>query len=143
MSPRFVDMALILVGVAFGAGAYSYGLWRKDWTPGDGLFPFLSALVLVGAVISGLGFTRRRVRLEVPWRLVSGVVLALVGYALVLSTVGFPIATTALLLLIAKQANRTLSWRRAVVVAVLLAVGTYLIFTRALGVPLPAGVLSF
>jgi putative tricarboxylic transport membrane protein len=69
-------------------------------------------------------------------------VAILVAYAYLLEPVGYWIATAAFFVACA----RTLGSRnlvRDVVIGVLLSLGVYLVFTRALGVRLPEGVLGF
>lgn len=142
MPGRLIDLILVAVGLMGAAQAYAYGL-RSRGAPGDGLFPFVAAVGLVVSV--GLGAALDVVRRRAPARLRGGgrtlamlTVLVLL-YALLLRRLGYSLATAALLVALARLANPRLAWTRAIVVAVALAVGTFLLFARGLGVPLPAG----
>lgn len=142
MPGRLTDLILVAVGLIGAAQAYAYGL-RSRGAPGDGLFPFVAAVGLVVSV--GLGVALDVVRRRAPDRprgggrtlaVLTGLVLL---YALVLPRLGYSVTTAVLLVALAKLASPRVAWTRAIVVAVALAAGTFLLFARGLGVPLPAG----
>ena len=70
----------------------------------------------------------------------SLLVVMLVVYAYVLDPIGYLITTT-LFFVGAARTMGSHNWARDILVAVLLTLGIYLAFTRALGVNLPIGVL--
>jgi hypothetical protein len=67
---------------------------------------------------------------------------ALVLYVPILEPVGYPIATTALCA-VALRILRVRRWPVALAASVGLALASFLLFRRALGVELPSGVLAF
>ncbi len=146
MPSRLVDLALIVVGLVGAARAHAYGLTSRG-APGDGLFPFIAAVGLIAFV--GLGLALDVLRRRAPAALGEGLrglfllTVLVAVYAVVLPKLGYVLTTAALLVAIAKLASRGLSWTRAGVVAAALAVGTFLLFTRGLGVPLPVGLAGF
>jgi putative tricarboxylic transport membrane protein len=77
-------------------------------------------------------------------RIVPAVILviALIVYALVLDSVGYLIAT-ALFFIAAARVLGSRNWARDITVGVLLSAVLYFVFTQALGVRLPEGILEF
>lgn len=146
MRGRLVDLGLVIVGLAAALHAAGvYGL-RRHGAPGDGLFPFVAAVGLVAFVALGmaLDLIRRRpvAGAEAGGGVVAAVTVLLGLYAVVLPRAGYPLATAALLVVVAKLARPRLAWTKALALAVALAVATFLLFARGLGVPLPAGPLG-
>jgi hypothetical protein len=72
---------------------------------------------------------------------VAGVLAVLTGYALVLDTVGYPIATFVVVLFMLRVTEPH-RWPLALGIALLAAGGSYALFAVWLGVPLPAGLLA-
>jgi hypothetical protein len=141
------SFGLMVLALAVAVRAHVYGLWADD-APGDGLFPFLAAVALFAALLAdslrhlgqddGAGaVTPARLR-------VVGTVAALVVvYALVLPWAGFALATAGLLTVIAWRADPAVRLPRVAGVCSGLAVLTYVVFTRWLGVPLPSGLTGW
>ena len=119
-------------------------------SPGPGFLPFWSALGLGGlAMVLGVTSFLKKERGEVEqeriglkWGKVIVVVAALLIYSLLLSTLGYLIATFGLMLLLFALTGRPRmwSWLGSACLTTLL---TYLIFCLWLNVQLPRGRLGF
>jgi len=151
LGPRIAGAVLVVAGLSFGYVA----LRELD---GDGVTvggPRFAPLVVTGAwtalaIAYLVGQLRRpstvddEVDPEPPRRLAwlspALLLAALLGYVALLEPLGFALASTGFFV----AASRILgsrSWLRDVPVAVGLAFGAYLAFTRLLDIQLPAGVL--
>lgn len=143
MRARLVDLGLAAVGLAAAIQAVTVHGLRRHGGPGDGLFPFVAATGLVVFVILGVVLDRRRGRpvAETPggWGMVVAVTVLLGLYAMALPRAGYLALTAALLLVVTRLASPRPGWVKAVLLAVGLAAGTFVLFARGLGVPLPAG----
>lgn len=64
--------------------------------------------------------------------------LMLLGYVLVLETVGFPIATVGLLTLLFKSLGQA-TWRGSILIAALMTATVFSLFSLVLDIPLPLG----
>lgn len=145
LAPRLPSAALMGLGLAalYKASSLPFGTVRE---PDSGFYPILICIAL--AAFAGISFaspeqpraseggSHPRGSLRV-W----GIVVAMVLYVWALGAVGFLLCTTALVLLLLRGIG-ALPWLHSVVAAVVAAAACYALFTR-LGVPLPAGVLSF
>lgn len=137
-------LLLLALGVAVCARAIGLEVGTAT-SPGPGFFPFLGGLTL--SVLAGLLAVRGwrgQGETGAPagplWRpavLVGG----LTGYTAVLGTVGFPLATAALSVLVLVVLDSR-NWPVIVGASVLLAAGSYLVFKVWLGVDLPPGILA-
>ena len=110
--------------------------------PQPGFFPFIGGtlLVLLGALLALRALLPRGEATGEPGADTLGppalLVLGLAMYAALLEWGGYPLMTTlAVLLVLRVQKTR---WLPAILVGVLLAAGSHLLFVK-LGVPLPAG----
>jgi putative tricarboxylic transport membrane protein len=117
-----------------------YGAVRN---PGPAFFPWWTSLTL--AIFSTVllartlaGHAGRRGAEGGRWVKVAGLLAALAVYALVLDSIGYPIATFALVLFMLRVTEPA-PWPVALAIALLAAGGTYLVFAVWLSVPLPAG----
>jgi putative tricarboxylic transport membrane protein len=137
---------LALVGatqVGAGAGYVAVGPAVMPAAIGVGLVA-LGALLLLRASLRPDLDLARHVAAEAAltdWRATGLTLAALVGYALTLGLLGYPLATTWFIPVVA----RILGSRRPgrdVVVAVVLGIVVYIAFTQFLGVRLPAGLLD-
>ena len=118
--------------------------------PGPGLIPFGAALLLIffslGTIAEALLTNRREAVLPDvltgrSWA-VSAVLAVLFLYALFMPSLGFVIATLlALICLFKLSVGQT--WKRAIGASLLTTLLTYLLFSYALGLFLPQGVLEF
>ena len=145
---RFGNLASLALlcgaGIIAIAMALKLGVWR-DGSPGPGLFPFLASVGIVSLSAIGMATAAWRLR-QVAGQgdtaaglnrqgllRVAVYTAALLGYALLLETLGFYVTTVLVLFVILKLAER-LSWRIVVPVILGALVFTYLLFQRALGV---------
>jgi putative tricarboxylic transport membrane protein len=131
-------LTLLGVGVSVRAVGLEIG---SALDPQPGFFPFIGGLLLTvlaiilavqgfrGASASGEG---ERDDLRKPLVLV----VALLVYAALLETVGYPIMTVLIVLVVLRTLEAR--WVPGVAVSILLSLGSYLLFVK-LGVPLPPG----
>ena len=141
---------LVILGSAALYGAIDMGIGTPE-VPDAGFFPLLASLALAGLGTAQLvGELRRPAEAdEAPTespstsqRMAMSVIASLIAYVPALEWLGFLIATALLVavLLAIFGVRRLLSYAIAVPV---LAGGSYLLFDRVLGLPLPAGPLGF
>lgn len=138
--------------LAFGALA----LWQATKIPGEatsasgpkllpivvcGLWLVLAAVYTIGHLVrSRQGIVPREVERFSRVLAVGGVVAALVAYAFLLDPVGYLVATSVLFVLVARiLGSRSLV--RDIVIGLVLAIVIYFLFSRVLGIFLPAGVI--
>jgi tripartite tricarboxylate transporter TctB family protein len=136
---------------AFGAYALyvavNLGLWRGR-SPGEGLFPFLTATGMLAFSAAGIVVALKAPRddgapgaTQRPQLLRMGFYLAvLLFYALTLERLGFIAATIISIGAILRFAERY-SWLASLAIAVAAAAGCHVLFGRWLGAILPAGTL--
>ncbi len=132
-------------GAFFTIGGYQAGLMRQG-IPGPGSLPFivgiitmvLSAGVLSAAVKTRLGATKKFLPQEDSLRKLLLATAAIIGYGLILKSVGF-MGTTFLFLLFVLALIGKEKWVVSLSFSLLIAVGSYLLFS-ALQVELPKGI---
>lgn len=130
----------LALGSAFAWGATSYSLGRAG-QPGPGSFPFALGVLIagIGLVLTLKGITQRGATKAASfgdWRISFVVLLAVVLFGAALIPFGL-IAAVATLVLVAKPAIGGLSWVSAPIVAVILAIGTSVLFIGLLHLPIP------
>ncbi len=135
-------------GAVFAVGGLQLGLVRQG-IPGPGSLPFIVGLVLIGlavilliqarapkAIVSERIFSERQAQKK------FGLALAgLIGYGLLLKTVGFTLVTFLFLFFILRFIGRE-TWIMSLVFSLATALASYALFS-ALQVNLPAGRLGF
>jgi putative tricarboxylic transport membrane protein len=132
---------LLGLGAAIGAVRLQIGTPRE---PQPGFFPFLAGLGL--AILAGLLIVQ-----DMRGRSLEGepfadvrrpllAVLALIAFVALLDPVGYVLATAALATALLLVLGGRLGWGTAALIIVL-AAGSYGLFDRLLGVPLPQGKL--
>lgn len=111
--------------------------------PGPAFFPWWTSVAL--AILSIVSLAQTLARGPAPRGAedtrsgrVAGLLAALAVYSLVLDSLGYPIATFALVLFMLRVTDPA-RWPVALATAVLAAGGTYLVFAVWLAVPLPPG----
>jgi putative tricarboxylic transport membrane protein len=114
--------------------------------PEPGFFPWLGGLALVGLSVC-LVLQARRTRAvvhspAVEWARPALLLAALALYVPLLDPLGYPLTTTGLCVVALRILN-TRRWPVTLGVSVTLALATFLLFNRVLGVELPAGTLFF
>lgn len=133
----------LAVGVCFEASRLGFG---SVLAPEPGFFPWLGGLALAGLSLGLFARTWRGRGPVVPpageWTRPAILLAALVLYVPLLGPLGYPLATAGLCV-VALRVLETRRWSVALGVSVALAVGSFLLFRRGLGVELPAGVLRF
>lgn len=115
--------------------------------PEPGFFPWLGGLALAGLALGLLAQSWRGGGAPLQggaggWARPAILLAALALYVPLLEPVGYPLATAALCV-VALRILEARGWSVTLGVSVALAVGTFLLFRRALGVELPVGVLTF
>lgn len=126
--------------------AIELGLWRGR-SPGEGLFPFITAFGMIAFSAAGIVITRADNRPEVAestdwgrlWRM-GAYVAALLFYALTLESLGFIVATIISVAAILRFAERY-SWLATLAIAAGAAAACHVLFGLWLGAILPTGTL--
>ena len=126
--------------------AVHLGLWRGR-SPGEGLFPFITAVAMIAFSAGGIAIVARRPR-EAPAEPVERPHFARMGfyvavllfYALTLQSLGFVAATIVSVAAILRFAERY-SWAATLAIAVGAAAACHVLFERWLGAILPSGTL--
>ena len=131
------------IGVCVGAGQLGFG---SVHAPEPGFFPWIGGLMLVGlSVCLFVQALRGRSAVTAPkgeWLGPGLLLAALVLYVPFLEPLGYPV-TTAALCVVVLRVLKTRRWSVTLGVSVALAMTTYLLFRRVLGVELPPGVFGF
>jgi putative tricarboxylic transport membrane protein len=139
-----------------GVGAYavaislSLGLWRQN-SPGEGLFPFLTACAVTAFALAGLAGLRGRPRVPVQAddgelllratvKRLAAYLIALVFYAAALDWLGFSLSTILVVVFILRMAEGY-GWRTTLAIAAGTAAGCHVLFVFWLGAILPTGFL--
>jgi Tripartite tricarboxylate transporter TctB family len=139
----------VLAGIGLIALAISLrlGLWRQS-SPGEGLFPFLTALAMVTFSVAGLvrDWLRREAAAARAGRDRTGLIRvgaylgALVFYAVSLEFLGFIVATALTITFILRVAERY-PWAATLALTAGTVIGCQVLFVLWLGAMLPTGTL--
>jgi putative tricarboxylic transport membrane protein len=136
-------LALALGAVAiFESAKLPLGTVRN---PGEGFFPWWTSVVIVllALVLLTQALTSRpSANQQAPGRIakVTALLLVLAAYTFLLDSLGYLLCTF-LLVLFMLRATDTQRWPVALSMALLTAVGSYVVFAIWLSVPLPRGLL--
>ena len=139
----FTVAGLYAVGVAL-----KLGLWRQN-SPGEGLFPFITAVAMTAFAVTGLASAWRMPRtartasrgdLTQTLIRVAAYIFGLLFYALALNPLGFIVSTIVTVVFILRFAERY-SWTVTLALAVGTAAGCQILFVIWLGAILPFGTL--
>jgi putative tricarboxylic transport membrane protein len=133
------------------------GILKKLGTGGDnapvGPYPLLVlAGLAIFALVAGVGLVRRRApavdapaqppaATAVAWNAIALIAIGIAADVLLMERGGFVIASTALFWVTARAFDPRHP-RRDALFAVAISIGAYLLFARALQLPLPAGILA-
>jgi len=138
-----VGVCFLGIGIGFTVGAVQLQI-GKPTEPQPGFFPFLGGVILV--ILSALFLFQARLgrteearafgKLRGPVIVVVGLILYVAG----LESLGYVVATALLSALILRVLET--KFRVLIPVSLLLAVGSYILFDRLLGVTLPGGLLA-
>jgi putative tricarboxylic transport membrane protein len=139
-------LAIGLYGIVVALGL---GLWRQN-SPGEGLFPFLTAVAMTAfSALALAAALRERARAapsadvavdQAKLTRVGAYLLALVFYATAIDGLGFIVATLITVTFIMRFAERY-SWAATFALAAGTAVGCQILFVLWLGAILPTGAL--
>lgn len=143
-------LLLAAVGAYAVAVSLALGLWRQN-SPGEGLFPFITAAAVTAFSLAGLAgelSTRHAPTqsddgeqgLRTTVLRLGAYLAALVFYAVVLDALGFIVSTVLVVVFILRMAEGY-GWRTTLGVAAGTAVGCQVLFVTWLGAILPTGLL--
>jgi hypothetical protein len=144
---RLIGFAVLgALGVYALIVALKLGLWRGR-SPGEGLFPFITAAGMIAFSVAGAAIALRGPRDAAQgapertqfWRM-GFYVAALLFYALTLESLGFIAATVISVAAILRFAERY-SWLASLAIAIGAAAACHVLFGIWLGAILPAGTL--
>lgn len=150
---EFVAVALVgVLGIVVLVGAARITVPGTSNTIGPRFFPYvLGVLLLVVTVLLLIAIARGdRAPMDesedvdptarTDWRPVAVIAVAFAAHALLINVVGWPLAVTAMFLVVAKALGAP-GWIRPALAGGIVSVAIWLIFVKALGVALPGGVL--
>lgn len=148
--PRLVGLVVLGLGIASLVGTAAIPSAQLGWSvEGPRFVPGLAsvALIVLSSIYLLRTFWRPDVALarfaadeseQTTWETPGGLITALVAYALLLTALGYALATTVFIWLVAWLLGSE-EPRRDAIVAVVLGVGVSYAFSRWLGVRLPTG----
>jgi putative tricarboxylic transport membrane protein len=147
--PKAVDLSASLVCLALGVGvcveAHRLG-FGSFFAPEPGFFPWIGGLVLAALSVCLFVQALRGRAIGAhgggAWGPPALLLAALMVYVPLLEPLGYPLTTTGLCV-VALRILKTRRWSVTLGVSLALAVTTYVLFRRGLGVELPAGTLFF
>lgn len=142
MSDRILGAACLAVSAAMAWAAKDYAAAISYEPVGPRAFPLLLAC---GLALSGLWLMLRpHLGLSsfqgVPWARTSACAGAILGYALLFQTMGFPLATALMAVPVGTAFGG--NWKHALVGGLGLGLGFFLIFDKLFDVVMPAGPLA-
>ncbi|NIC40750.1 tripartite tricarboxylate transporter TctB family protein [Aquabacterium sp. A08] len=128
-------LALGLFAAWYGSSEYEIGDLNRM---GPGYFPMALGLLLaaLGLFIALPAFFRRGEPIHIEWKTSVLVIASIVVFAVLLKGLGLVLAA-ALAVLVSSLADREISWRNRLLVAVGVSAITYLVFSVGLSMVLP------
>jgi putative tricarboxylic transport membrane protein len=117
--------------------------------PQTGFFPaILAVLLLTFSIVLMIQTIRGSEGERIPekigtdgWRRIAASLATMLGFALVLESLGFLLSTVAVMVLLLR-AIEAQKWSRVIAVAVVTSIACYFLFAWLLSIPLPAGILG-
>lgn len=134
-------LMFVAIGAAFAWGATSYSFGRSA-NPGPGYFPFGLGvmLALLGGIIV---FKSLAIETEdggpvghFAWRPLLIILGAILLFGFTLERLGLAVALP-LLIIVSSLASEEFTWLGSIISAVVLTVGSYLVFIKGLGLIIP------
>jgi len=144
---KLVNLFLLLLSVfylGYSVTHYKLGTMRM---PKEGFMPLLLGVGMTGisAYLTLQAFMNKgdaqNVQFGISWPRFFVLIAVCFGYALLLDTLGYLIATFFFLLAVFKIA-RLEGWKLRLILSLVFSIAFYLLFKVALGVMLPAGLLG-
>jgi putative tricarboxylic transport membrane protein len=131
------------VGVCLEANRLGFG---SVVAPQPGFFPWIGGVMLavlsLGLFFRAAGTVANAASAPAQWRRPALLLAALVLYVPLLEPLGYPLTTTALCV-VALRILRTRRWSVTIGASLVLALATFFLFHRGLGVELPTGTVFF
>lgn len=143
MSDRILGSVFVLIALVMGWSARLYVAPISYEPIGPRAFPILLA-VLMGGLGLMLVLRPSMKALDLQHIPIKGMILAVLSmviYAAVFYSLGFPVATWIMTIILGRAFGG--SWLASVAAGFIMGVGFYFLFDRLLDVVLPAGILSF
>lgn len=150
--PRLVGVALLALGLVVLFGTFQIAQGAGYSAVGPALIPLVVALILIG--LAGLFILRTTARPDhdllrlaaeeeaaTHWPTVGLVIAVLLAYAVLLSPLGYIVATS-IFLPVGARILGSRALLRDLAIGIGLSVMIYFAFTEALGLRLPAGILE-
>jgi putative tricarboxylic transport membrane protein len=154
VGPRATGLALLAIGVVALAATFAVPGGLDPWAlSGPRLFPLIASIALI---VLSLAFLARtfvfqdlelaqfagREAADTEWRVPALVAIALLAYVELLEPVGYLLSSAAFFPVVAWILGSR-SPVRDVIAGAVLSLAVYTLFTQALAVPLPIGILGF
>lgn len=142
---RLIGVFIVLLGFGYVAAALAINVPITYAAVGPRAIPIGIGL---GIVLSGVWLAAlpgpipapdSEQRIALDWPLVGWMIALLLGYAVVLPIIGFVLTNIVFLLLCAQVLGERHHLLRDTIVAVLFALGTYVLFSYLLRIDLPSG----
>ncbi len=127
---------LFALGAYLAWSGFGFGIGQLNRV-GAGFFPLAVGVMLMGlAVAIFIQFRQSAAQpRKLPWRPIAAIAAGLVAFALLVTTLGFVIAT-AVLVFVTALGDRTVHVRRAAITAIAMAVFGYVVFIVLFRLPL-------
>jgi putative tricarboxylic transport membrane protein len=137
---KLCGVIIVFIGLIFGTQAWSIVYNSKQY--GEGWFPFLASIIIIGCGIFNLLKSRKiekHVPLNIDYWFLGVVIIGAIIYCLLILLIGFTLATFVYLIAMFKSLGKT--WKYSLVLSFSFSVGVYIIFVRFLTIYFPSGYL--